>query len=107
MINITIEYDWEAAKQDVTDAVLDPIIGSTLRYKNESPAAALAYLSTQYFDANFLRYDSLDRLAVTEPETAHDCMRKLMKVWLAQKEVYDEITANNAFEQFKVGNHDT
>jgi len=32
MINITIEYDWEAAKEDVTDAVLNPIIGSTLRY---------------------------------------------------------------------------
>ena len=107
MINITIEYDWEAAKEDVTDAVLNPIIGSTLRYKNESPAAALAYLSTQYFDANMMRYSTLDSVAATEPDKAYGYMRKLMAVWLAQKEVYDEITANNAFEQFKVGNHDT
>ena len=107
MINITIEYDWDAAKEDVTDAVLNPIIGSTLRYKNESPAAAIAYLSTQYFDANMVRYNQLDTYAVQTPEKVYDFMRKLMTVWLAQKEVYDEITANDAFEQFKVGNHDT
>lgn len=107
MINISIEYDWEAAKADVTDHQLDPIIGSTLRYKNESPASALIYLPTQYFDANMVRYNQLDTYAVQTPEKVYDFMRKLMAVWLAQKEVYDEITANDAFEQFKVGNHDT
>jgi hypothetical protein len=54
-----------------------------------------------------VRYNQLDTYAVQTPEKVYDFMRKLMTVWLAQKEVYDEITANNAFEQFKVGNHDT
>jgi hypothetical protein len=107
MINISIEYDWEAAKADVTDYVLDKFTGRTLRYKNEDEAAALAYLSTQYFDVNGMRYNQLDTYAVQTPEKAYDFMRNLMAVWLAQKEVYDEITANDAFEQFKVGNHDT
>ena len=107
MINITIEYDWEAAKQDVTNHVLDPVIGKTLRYKNEDGAAALSYLSTQYFDQCGLRFYELEDHAVKYPEKAHDAMRRIMTVWLAQKEVYDEITANDAFEQFKVGNHDT
>ena len=107
MIKINIEYDWEAAKDDVIDYMLDRKIGETLRYRNEQNAAALEYLPTQYFDSHGLYYSSLEILAVSEPNKAYDFMRKLMTVWLAQKEVYDEVTANNAFEQFKVGNHDT
>lgn len=107
MINISIEFDWEAAKLDVTDYVLDPVIGKTLRYKNEDGEAARRYLPTQYFDQTCLRFYELEDLAVSCPDKAQDTMRNLMTVWLAQKEVYDEITANDAFEQFKVGNHDT
>ena len=107
MINISIDFDWEAAKQDVTDYVLDIQTGQTLRYKNEEGESALRYLPTQYFDQSGLRFYQLEGLATTYPEKAHDAMRKLMAVWLAQKEVYNEATANNAFGLWREGNHDT
>lgn len=107
MINISIEFDWEAAKLDVTDHVLDPVIGKTLRYKNEDGKAAISYLPTQYFDQTGLRFYELEHLATSCPEKAQEFMRNLMTVWLAQKEVYDEATANNAFGLWREGNHDT
>tara|TARA_A100001391_G_scaffold194737_1_gene171296 strand:+ start:2266 stop:2589 length:324 start_codon:yes stop_codon:yes gene_type:complete len=107
MINISIEFDWEAAKLDVTDYVLDPVVGATLRYKNEDGEAAHRYLSTQYFDQTGLRFYELENQAINYPNIAQDTMRKLMTVWLAQKAVYDEATANNAFGLWREGNHDT
>ena len=87
MINISIEFDWEAAKLDVTDYVLDPVVGATLRYKNEDGEAAHRYLSTQYFDQTGLRFYELENQAINYPNIAQDTMRKLMTVWLAQKAV--------------------
>jgi len=107
MINISIEFDWEAAKLDIADYFLDKLIGQTLRYKNEEGEGALRYLPTQYFDQTGLRFYELEDRAVNYPEKAHDSMRTLMAVWLAQKEVYDEATANNAFGLWREGNHDT
>jgi hypothetical protein len=107
MININIEFDWATAAVDVTDHVLDPVIGSTLRYKNEEGEGARCYLPTQYFDKTGLRFYELESLATSCPEKARDFMRSLMTVWLAQKEVYDEATANEAFGLWREGNHDT
>lgn len=107
MINISIEFDWEAAKLDVTDRVLDPVVGSTLRYKNEDGEAARSYLPTQYFDQTGLRFYELEDMATSRPDKARYFMRNLMTVWLAQKQVYDEATANNAFGLWREGNHDT
>ena len=107
MINISIDFDWEAAKLDITDYFLDKLIGQTLRYKNEDGESALRYLPTQYFDQTGLRFYELENQAVNYPNNAQDNMRKLMAVWLAQKEVYGEATANNAFGLWREGNHDT
>ena len=107
MINISIDFDWEAAKLDIADYFQDKLIGQTLRYKNKDGEAALSYLPTQYFDQSGLRFYELEDRAIRFPERAHDSMRTLMAVWLAQKEVYDEATANNAFGLWREGNHDT
>jgi hypothetical protein len=107
MIKITTEYDWEAAKLQVDKSLLDQKIGWTLRNENNDAEAAGKYLSTQYFDAIGMRYHHLEAISLEDIDLAIDFMISLMTVWLAQKEVYDEITANNAFEDYKLGNHDT
>jgi hypothetical protein len=107
MINIEITYDWEAAKCAVSEDLLNSKILQTLRYKNEHPEAAEKYLPTQYFDVTGLRYHAVGRYAPEDIDTCIADMISLMTVWLAQKEVYGEITANNAFAEYKLGNHDT
>ncbi len=102
MIVIKAEYDWDAARDSVSEEQLAYRIKQTSAYGKD-------YLSTHYFDATGgYRFWDFEHLVETGYiQSAKKVMVKLMAVWLAQKEVYDEITANNAFEQFKVGNHDT
>ena len=101
MIVIKAEYDWDAARDSVSEEQLAYRIKQTSAYGKD-------YLSTHYYDATEYRFWDFELLVETGYiEAAKDAMIKLMEVWLAQKEVYDEITANNAFEDYKVGNHDT
>ena len=104
MIKITVNYDWEAAKAAVSEEQLAYRIEQVSTYAKEG----MDYLSTHYYDATEYRFWDFELLVETGYiEAAKDAMIKLMEVWLAQKEVFGEIEANNAFEEYKVGNHDT
>lgn len=104
MIEITVNYNWEAAKESVSEEQLAYRIEQVSTYAKEGKD----YLSTHYFDATEYRYCYFELLVETGYiEIAKDKMIKLMEVWMAQKEVLGEAEANKAFEQYKVGNHDT
>ena len=105
MIEFTVNYDWEAAKASVSEEQLAYRIEQVSTYAKEG----MNYLSTHYFDATGgYRFWDFEHLVETGYiQSAKEVMVKLMEVWLAQKEVIGEAEANNAFEQYKVGNHDT
>jgi len=101
MISIDITYDWDAARDSVSEEQLAYRIEQTRAYGKD-------YLPTHYFDATEHRFWDFEVLVETGYiESAKEIMVKLMEVWLAQKEVYGEIEANNAFESYKIGDHDT
>jgi len=110
MINVEVQFDWEAAKKDLMFFDLDPVIGRLVRHKNTDAVEAIKYLPTGFFDEIGMRYDSLKDMALNNyPFTAvvEEHMTKLMCFYEGIKMVHNEAAADFAFSEYKIGRHNT
>ena len=112
MINVSVELDWDAARQHVEEHRLAHVQQHQERlqeYIDESGVDTVKqYLPTDYFDACGYRHWVLTEDAQGyDREGAMECMKRVMVAYLAQKNIFGEVEADNAFEQWRDGHHDT
>ena len=113
------EYDWEAAYTFVVkklkegefsiDKTIREVSGmlTVSKYLNDKDYGGTSdnQLATVFFDnANCLTYSKFKSL---EPKKQEELMVTLMKIKFAMALVYGFDRADLAFEDWKVGNHDT
>lgn len=130
---IRLELDWGASREYVEQAepmkeVVESIQNDLQDYVNKSGMDTVKqYLSTHYFDQTGYRYSSFlediqsgsgmfiaskflcDYSQKEYPlcGPALDIMHRITAAKIAQERIFGEIEANNAFEQWVVGDHDT
>ena len=112
MINVSVELDWDAARNHVEQHLLGNVQKhqeGLQRYIDERGMDEVkTYLPTDYFDATGYRHWVLSEDAQGyDREGAIEGMKRVMVTYLAQRNIFGEIEADNAFEAWKVGDHDT
>ena len=112
MINVNVELDWDAARKHVEDHKLTAVREhqeGLQRYIDERGMDEVkVYLPTDYFDATGYRHWVLCEDAQGyDREGAIEAMKRLMVTYLAQKNIFGEVEADNAFEKWRNGDHDT
>ena len=112
MINVNVELDWDAAREHVQKHRLPAVREhqeGLQRYIDERDMDEVKqYLPTDYFDATGYRHWVLSEDAQGyDREGAIECMKRIMVTYLAQKIIFGEIEAHNAFEAWRNGHHDT
>ena len=109
MINFTL--DWDDAKKVAVDTYSKAIKTRTRHLNDYKDAygveSVTKYLPTHYFDGSGYRYSDLETLLETNVVRAREVMISWMVTWTTQKNLFGEEAANNAFDQFKKGQHDT
>ena len=111
MINVSVELDWDAARQHVEDHKLPAVQAhqkGLQRYIDERGMDEVKqYLPTDYFDACGYRHWHLNEDASYDRESVVEAMKRVMVAHIAQANIFGEIEANNAFEAWRIGDHDT
>ena len=112
MINVNVELDWDAARDHVEQHRSDweqRHQEGLQRYIDERGMDEVkVYLPTDYFDATGYRHWVLCEDAQGyDREGAIEAMKRLMVTYLAQKNIFGEAEADNAFEAWRNGEHDT
>ena len=112
MINVNVELDWDAARTHVEKYLLGNVElhqEGLQRYMDERGIDTVKqYLPTDYFDACGYRHWSLKEDAEGyDREGAIEAMKRIMVAYLAQKNIFGEVEADNAFEAWRNGDHDT
>ena len=112
MINVNVELDWDAARQHVEKYRMDHVRehqDHLQRYIYERGMDEVkVYLPTNYFDACGYRHWTLKEDAEGyDREGAIEAMKDIMVAYLAQKNLFGEVEADNAFEAWRNGDHDT
>lgn len=120
MTLVIVEYNWDEAYKEVIDLLDDQgdfdtnkrvqedagriQLSKFLNYRAYGDTSA-TQLATLFFDlGKGITYDCFLRLDDSEKESF---MLRLMEIKLAIGLVYSDVRANIAFEDWKVGNHDT
>ena len=109
---IKVELDWDAARKHVMDNMQHDVqqhLAGLQKYRDERGSDEVKlYLPTDYFDATGYRYYSMVEDAGTSwSGDVVAAMKRLMVANIAQGILFGEVEANNAFEQWKLGHHDT
>jgi hypothetical protein len=111
---IRVSLDWEDAREQVEqDEGLQDLVRSMERdlqdYVNRDGVDQVKrYLPTHYFDNSGYRYSSLLEDAGTWPrKEVVDAMHRASAAKIAQERIFGVVEANNAFERWVVGDHDT
>jgi isoleucyl-tRNA synthetase len=112
MINVNVELDWDAARQHVEKHKLPAVQAhqeSLQRYLDERGMNEVRnYLSTDYFDACGYRHWHLNEDAQGyDREGAIEAMKRVMVAYIAQINIFGPLIAEEAFEDWRKGNHDT
>ena len=112
MINVSVELDWDAARKHVEDHKLPAVQAhqeGLQRYIDERGMDEVkVYLPTDYFDATGYRHWVLSEDAQGyDREGAIEGMKRVMVTYLAQKNLFGEVEADDAFEKWRNGHHDT
>ena len=112
MINVNVELDWDAARKHVEEYMLQAVRAheeGLQRYIDERGMDEVKqYLPTDYFDATGYRHWVLSEDAQGyDREGAIECMKRIMVAHIAQANIFGEVEANNAFEAWRIGDHDT
>ena len=112
MINVSVELDWDAARKHVEDHKLTAVREhqeSLQRYIDERGMDEVNnYLATDYFDACGYRHWNLEEDAKGyDREGAIEAMKRIMVAYVAQKNIFGPLVAEEAFEDWRNGNHDT
>ena len=112
MINVSVELDWDAARQHVEEHKLPAVQAhqeGLQRYIDERGMDEVkVYLPTDYFDATGYRHWVLSEDAQGyDREGAIEGMKRVMVTYLAQKNLFGEVEADDAFEKWRNGHHDT
>ena len=112
MINVSVELDWDAARKHVEEHKLQAIQAhqeGLQRYIDESGMNKVKqYLPTDYFDACGYRHWVLNEDAQGyDREGAIEAMKRIMVAYLAQKNIFGIVEADDAFENWRNGYHDT
>jgi len=111
---IEVNLNWDAAREHVEqDKAMQNLVQSIERdlqdYVNQDGVDQVKqYLPTHYFDESGYRYYALLEDAGTwaRNDVLH-AMHRVAAVKIVQERIFGETYANNAFEEWKVGNHDT
>jgi hypothetical protein len=111
MINVSVELDWDAARNHVEEHKLPAVQAhqeALQRYIDERGIDEVKeYLPTDYFDACGYRHWHLNEDASYDRESVIEAMKKVMVAHIAQMNLFGEIEADNAFEAWRIGDHDT
>jgi hypothetical protein len=111
MINISVEFDWDAAREHVKKYRLPDVQAhqeSLQRYMAERGVDEVRqYLPTDYFDACGYRHWQLKEDAAYDREGAIEAMKRIMVAHIAQANIFTETESNYAFKQWTEGHHDT
>lgn len=112
MINVSVELDWDAARNHVEDYKLPDVQAHQERlqkYIDEDGIDKVKqYLPTDYFDACGYRYWHLEEDAQGyDREGAMDAMKRVMVAHIAQMNLFGPLEADLAFEAWRNGDHDT
>ncbi len=112
MINVSVELDWDAARQHVEQHRWPSVQAhqeSLQRYLDERGMDEVKqYLPTDYFDACGYRHWNLEEDAQGyDREGAIEAMKQIMVAYVAQRNIFGEIEADKAFEDWRNGHHDT
>lgn len=112
MINVNVELDWDAARKHVGEhrlpAVLEHEKGLQRYIDDRGMDEVKQYLPTDYFDACGYRHWSLNEDAQGyDREGAIEGMKRIMVAYLAQRNLFGEVVADKAFEDWRDGHHDT
>lgn len=111
MINVSVELDWDAARKHVEKHMLQAVREheeSLQRYIDERGMDEVKqYLPTDYFDAFGWRHWHLEEEASYDRESAIECMKRIMVAHIAQMNLFGPLEADNAFEAWRNGHHDT
>ena len=112
MINVNVELDWDAARQHVEEHRLQAVQEhqeGLQRYIDERGMDEVKrYLPTDYFDACGYRYWSLNEDAQGYDKLgAIEAMKQIMVAHIAQMNLFGPLEADNAFEAWRNGDHDT
>ena len=120
---ITKTFDWKAASQRISDELIDG--NNEIQTRVEKHIGMLVFrqhqygkvydgpnaLATTFFDMNgitFSNFSKNDELyAGGEPISQEKYMLRLMELEYAIKVVYSDAKAQEAFECYSVGDHDT
>ena len=112
MINVSVELDWDAARKHVEEHKLPAVQahqeGLQQYIDKRGIDEVKGYLPTDYFDGGGYRHWVLQEDAQGyDREGAIEGMKGLMVVYLAQKNLFGEVEADDAFEKWRNGHHDT
>lgn len=112
MINVNVELDWDAARNHVEEYAFRAVQAhqeSLQRYIDERGMDGVKqYLPTDYFDACGYRHWVLSEDAHGyDREGVIAAMKRVMVAYVAQRNLFGEFEADNAFEAWRNGDHDT
>ena len=111
---IRVSLDWESARRYVEQNepmqnLVRSIESDLQDYVNRNGVDHVKrYLPTHYFDQSGYRYHSLleDAGTWSRNEVLH-AMHRIAAAKIVQERIFGETYANNAFEQWVAGDHDT
>jgi len=111
---IEVKLNWDAAREYVEQSepmmeVVESIQNDLQDYINKSGMDTVKqYLSTHYFDQTGYRYwELIEDAEAGAGMNAVGVMHRITAARIAQERIFGEVEANNAFEEWKIGNHDT
>ena len=112
MINVSVELDWDAARKHVVEHRLPAVREHEKSLQSyidkDGMDEVKQYLSTDYFDACGYRHWVLQEDAQGyDREGAIEGMKRIMTAYLAQRNLFGEVEADNAFANWRNGYHDT
>jgi len=111
---IRVSLDWDAAREHVEqDEDMQNLVQSIERdlyeyVRRHGVDHVKRYLPTHYFDQSGYRFHALMEDAGTWARNdAVNAMHQITAAKIVQERIFGEIEANNAFERWVVGDHDT
>ena len=112
MINVSVELDWDAARQHIEEHRLPAVREHQERlqkYIDEDGVDTVKkYLPTAYFDAcGYRHWHIIEDAQGYDKEGAIEGMKQIMVAYLAQRNIFGDVEADNAFEKWRNGHHDT
>ena len=111
---IEVKLNWDAAREYVEQDTLlmesvDPIQRDLQSDVDEEGLDKVKdYLSTHYFDQTGYRYwELVEDAEAGEGMHVVNVMHRLTAVKIAQERIFGDVEAHHAFEDWKIGHHDT